>query len=134
MALSRLVVALFRNRNLNQVWLGTLRSIAARAATDPDYARQVGCVLTGLPPDVSAVGAGTAARIFGQAMISPLAAASWHRLSRGRAARLAPAAPDEFRNWAAGTGLVLAEFATQLTRATITRSRVIERYSGSAYA
>jgi hypothetical protein len=66
-------------------------------------------------------------------MVSPLAGASWHRLSRGRAARLAPdgpgdsagypAAPGEFRNWAAGTGLVLAEFATQLTRATITRRR-----------
>ena len=84
MALSRLIVQLFRNRNLNQVWLGALRSIAARATTDPDYAHHVGCVLTGLTPDVSAVGTGTAARIFGQAMVSPLAGASWHRLGRGR--------------------------------------------------
>jgi hypothetical protein len=42
MALSRLIVQLFRNRNLNQVWLGALRSIAARATTDPDYAHLVG--------------------------------------------------------------------------------------------
>jgi menaquinone-9 beta-reductase len=121
MALSRLIVQLFRNRNLNQVWLGALRSIAARATTDPDYAHHVGCVLTGLTPEVSAVGTGTAARIFGQAMISPLAGASWHRLSRGRPGRLAPVAPGEFRNWTAGTGLVLAEFASQVTRAAITR-------------
>jgi len=133
MALSRLIVQLFRNRKLNQVWLGALRSIATRATTDPDYAHLVGCVLTGLTPEVSAVGAGTAARIFGQATVSPLAGASWHRLSRGRSARPArdepgdssgsPQAPHEFRNWAAGTGLELAEFATQLARGTITRSR-----------
>jgi hypothetical protein len=133
MALSRLIVQLIRNRNLSQVWLGALRSITARATTDPDYAHLVGCVLTGLTPDVSAVGTGAAARIFGQAIASPLAGASRHRLSRGRSARLAPggpgdparypAAPGEFRNWAAGTGLALAEFASQLTRASITRSR-----------
>jgi hypothetical protein len=125
--LSRLIVQLFRNRNLNQVWLGALRSIAARATTDPDYAHHVGCILTGLTPEVSAVGTGTAARIFGQAMISPLAGASWHRLSRGRPGRLAPVAPDEFGNWAAGTGRALAEFATQLTRAAITRNQQASR-------
>ena len=133
MALSLLIVQLIRNRKLNQVWLGALRSIAARATTDPDYAHLVGCVLTGLTPNVSAVGTGAAARMFGRAMVSPLAGASWHRLSRGRAGRLGrdglgnsagyPVAPDEFRDWAAGTGLALAEFASQLTRATITRSR-----------
>jgi menaquinone-9 beta-reductase len=132
MALSRLIVQLFRNRNLNQVWLGALRSIAARATTDPDYAHHVGCVLTGLTPEVSAVGTGAAARIFGRAAVSPLAGASWHRLSRGRSAPVArdgaggsaghPAAPGEFRNWAAGTGLALAELAGQLTRATISRA------------
>jgi hypothetical protein len=114
-------------------WLGALRSIAARATTDPDYAHLVGCVLTGLTPDVSAAGPGAAARIFGHAMVSPLAGAPWHRLCRGRSARLArdglgdsagyPAAPDELRNWAAGTGLALVEFASQLTRATSTQSR-----------
>jgi len=132
MALSRLIVQLIRNRNLNQVWLGALRSIAARATTDPDYAHLVGCVLTGLTPDVSAVGTGAAARIFGQALVSPLAGASRRRLSRGSSARLArdglgdfaryPAAPGEFRSWAAGTGLALAELTRQLTRAGITRS------------
>jgi menaquinone-9 beta-reductase len=134
MALSRLIVQLFRNRNLNQVWLGALRSIAARATTDPDYAHLVGCVLTGLTADVSAVGPGAAARIFGQAMVSPLAGASWQRLSRGRPARLPrgglgdaaagyQAAPHEFGNWAAGTGLALAELAGRLGRGAITRGR-----------
>ena len=133
MALSRLIVQLIRNRNLNQVWLGALRSMAARATTDPDYARLLGCVLTGLPADVSAVRPGAAARIFGQALVSPLADASRQRLSRGRPGRLArgglrrspgsPAAPEEFRSWAAGTGLALAELASQVTRATITRGR-----------
>jgi geranylgeranyl reductase family protein len=134
LALSRLIVQLIRNRNLNHVWLGALRSIASRAQTDPDYAHHLGCVLTGLTPDVSAIGTGAAARIFGQALVSPLAGASWHRLmGRGRPARPAPdgpgdtaglaAAPGEFMNWAAGTGRVLGEFTSQLTRAAITRNR-----------
>jgi menaquinone-9 beta-reductase len=133
LALSRLIVQLIRNRNLNHVWLGALRSIASRAKTDPDYAHHLGCVLTGLTPDVSTIGTGAAARIFGQALVSPLAGASWHRLrGRGRPGRLAPdglgdtaghgVAPGEFMNWAAGTGRVLGEFTTQLTRATITRN------------
>jgi geranylgeranyl reductase family protein len=131
MALSRLIVQLIRNRNLNHVWLRALRSIAARATTDPDYAHHLGCVLTGLTPDVSAVGTGAAARIFGHALVSPLAGASWHRVSRGgRSARPAPGRvggtaagylvnPGEFMNWAAGTGRVLAEFTTQLARAKL---------------
>jgi len=119
LALSRLIVQLIRNRGLNRVWLDVLRSIAARATTDPDYAHHLGCVLTGLTPDVSTVGTGTAARIFGQAIIAPAAGASWQRLRRrGQPDRLAP---DEFRSWAAGTGRVLAEFTTQLARATLTR-------------
>ena len=128
MALSRLIVQLIRNRNLNYVWLRALRSIAGRATTDPDYAHHLGCVLTGLTPDVSTVGTGAAARIFGQALVSPLAGAAWHRLSgRGQAARLAadgiggsdgyPVTPGEFMSWAAGTGRVLAEFGTQLDSA-----------------
>ena len=134
LALSRLIVQLIRNRNLNHVWLRALRSIASRAKTDPDYAHHLGCVLTGLTPDVSAVGTGAAARIFGQALVSPLAGASWHRLSgRGRSARPAPdgpgdsagyaVAPGEFMNWAAGTGRALGEFTGQLTRATITQKQ-----------
>jgi menaquinone-9 beta-reductase len=131
MALSRLIVQLIRNRNLNHVWLRALRSIAARATTDPDYAHHLGCVLTGLTPDVSAVGTGAAARIFGHALVSPLAGASWHRVSRGgRSARPGPGRvgdtaagylvnPGEFMNWAAGTGRVLAEFTTQLARAKL---------------
>ena len=105
----------------------------------PDYAHHLGCVLTGLTPDVSAVGTGAAARIFGQALVSPLAGASWHRLSRRwRSAPPAPdrrgpgggypTAPGEFRDWAAGTGQALAEFTTQLTRAKIARSRRQERH------
>jgi hypothetical protein len=133
MALSRLIVQLIRNRNLNHVWLRALRSIAARAKTDPDYAHHLGCVLTGLTPDVSTVGTGAAARIFGQALVSPLAGAAWHRLGgRGQAARLAAdriggsdgyrVTPGEFMSWAAGTGRVLAEFGTQLARAKVSRN------------
>jgi menaquinone-9 beta-reductase len=135
MALSRLIVQLIRNRSLNQVWLRALRSIAARAKTDPDYAHHLGCVLTGLTPEVSSVGTGAAARIFGQAIVSPLAGASWQRLSRRwQSARPAPdglgngaisaTTPSEFRDWAAGTGQALAELASQLTRATISRNQL----------
>jgi hypothetical protein len=134
MALSRLIVQLIRNRSLNHVWLHALRSIASRAKTDPDYAHHVGCVLTGLTPDVSAVGNGEAARIFGQALVAPLAGASWHRLSsRRQSARPAPdgfgnvagysMTPSEFRDWAAGTGQALAEFTAQLARAKIAPNR-----------
>jgi hypothetical protein len=129
MAFSRLVVQLFRNRNLNHVWLRALRTIASRAKTDPDYAHRVGCVLTGLTPAVSTLGTGTAARIFGQALIPSPAGASWHRLGRrGQPRHLTPdgigntMTPGEFKDWTAGTGRALAEFTTQLTRATITRS------------
>jgi len=133
MAFSRLVVQLFRNRNLNHVWLRALRTIASRANTDPDYAYRVGCVLSGLTPAVSTPGTGTAARIFGQALVPSPASASWPRLGRrGQSVRPTPdeignmarysMTPGEFKAWAAGTGRALAEFTTQLTRATITRS------------
>ena len=127
MALSRLIVQLFRNRNLNHAWLRALRTIASRAGTDPDYAYRVGCVLTGLTPAVSTVGTGAAARIFGQAVVCPPAGASWHRPGRrgqpvprtpdgtGTTAR-SSMAPGEFKEWAAGTGRALAEFTTQLIR------------------
>jgi geranylgeranyl reductase family protein len=132
MAFSRLVVQLFRNRNLNHVWLHALRVIASRTQTDPDYAYRVGCVLSGLIPAVDTIGTGAAARIFGQAVISP-AGASWHRLGHrrqplrpapketGNSVRY-PVTPDEFIDWVAGAGRALAEFSTQLTRAKITRS------------
>jgi menaquinone-9 beta-reductase len=134
MALSRLIVQLIRNRNLNYVWLHALRSIASRAKSDPDYAHHLGCVLTGLTPDVSTVGTGVAARIFGQALVSPLVGASWHRLGRRRqSAGVAPegfgngagypGTRDGFVNWGAGTGRVLGEFSTQLVWAKITRNQ-----------
>jgi flavin-dependent dehydrogenase len=119
MAFSRLTVQLFRNRNLNHVWLRALRTIATRAEADPDYAYRVGCVLTGLTPAASTVGAGTAARIFGQAILSR--PARGERRPLGDTARYSVTA-GEFTDWAAGTGRALAEFSTQLTRATITRS------------
>ena len=141
LALSRLIVQLIRNRNLNHVWLRALRTIAARAKTDPDYAHHLGCVLTGLTADVSTVGTGAAARIFGQALVFPLADAAWLRVSRRRlsppprpeqagdsAARYAVHS-DDFMNWAAGTGRALAEFTTQLARAKLTRSRRPEHRS-----
>jgi geranylgeranyl reductase family protein len=133
MAFSRLVVQLFRNRNLNHVWLRALRTIASRANTDPDYAYRVGCVLSGLTPAVSTPGTGAAAWIFGQALVPSRVSASWPRLGRrGQSVRPTPdeigntarysMTPGEFKDWAAGTGRALAEFTTQLTRATITRS------------
>jgi geranylgeranyl reductase family protein len=133
MAFSRLVVQLFRNRSLNHVWLRALRNIAARAKTDPDYAYRAGCVLSGLTSAASTPGPGTAARVFGQAIISPSAGTSWRRRGRsGQSVPLASAgtghaagyslAPGEFIDWSAGTGRALAEFTTQLTRAAITRS------------
>jgi flavin-dependent dehydrogenase len=132
MAFSRLVIQLFRNRNLNQVWLRALRTIAAQAETDPGYAHRVGCVLSGLTPADRTLGAGGAARIFGQALISPPAGRPWRRTGRrGQPARSAPdgtgstagyaMTPGEFTDWAAGTGRALAEFTSQLTRAKITR-------------
>jgi geranylgeranyl reductase family protein len=137
MAFSRLIVQLFRNRSLNHVWLRALRTIATRAKTDPDYAYRVGCVLSGLTPAASTVSTGTAARIFGQAMVFPAASGSWHRLGRrGQPVRLASAAtgnagrysmtPGEFADWSADTGRALAEFTTQLTRSAITRSPVAD--------
>jgi geranylgeranyl reductase family protein len=134
LALSRLIVQLIRNRSLNHVWLGTLRSMASRAKTDPDYAHHLACVLTGLTSDVSAVSTGTAARIFGKALVVPLAGASRQRISgRGRSARPTPdglgdiaghaLAPGEFMNWAAGTGRGLGELTGQLTRAVVTRNK-----------
>jgi menaquinone-9 beta-reductase len=141
MALSRLFVQLIRNRSLNHVWLRALGSITARATADPDYAYRVGCVLTGLTPDVAAVGTGAAARIFGQALVASLAGASWERISRrGQPARPSPdgfgdaagypVTRDEFVNWAAGTGRALAELTTQLTRASITRKPALRPSSG----
>jgi geranylgeranyl reductase family protein len=135
MAFSRLVVQLFRNRNLNHVWLRALRTIAARANTDPDYAHQVGCVLSGLTPAASTPGTGTAARIFGQALLPSPASPSWPRLGRrGQPAPLTPdrigntaryaMTPGEFKDWAAGTGRALAELTTQLTRAQLTRATI----------
>ena len=128
MAFSRLVVQLFRNRNLDHLWLRALRTIAARTATDPDYAYRVGCVLSGLTP-VDTLGTGGAARIFGQALLSPPASAPWRR--PGHPARRSPdgtgstarsaMTPGEFTDWAAGTGRAIAEFTTQLTRAKIGR-------------
>jgi geranylgeranyl reductase family protein len=126
MALSRLIVQLIRNRSLNHVWLSALSSIAARAQTDPDYAHHLGCVLTGLTPAVSAVGTAAAARIFGRALVPPLASEPWRRLTRhGPSARPtagpAEAGPGEFTTWAAGTARSLAELTTELTRASLTR-------------
>src|SRR6202021_1108185 len=96
-------------------------------------AYRVGCVLSGLTPAVSTPGTGAAAKIFGQALVPSRVSASWPRLGRrGQSVRPTPdeigntarysMTPGEFKDWAAGTGRALAEFSTQLTRATITRS------------
>src|SRR6202012_2791129 len=92
MAFSRLVVQLFRNRNLNHLWLRALRTIASQAETDPDYAPRVGCVLSGLPPADSTLGPGGAAKIFGQALVSPQAGVPGRRI--GRRGQPAPRTPE----------------------------------------
>jgi geranylgeranyl reductase family protein len=48
LALARAAVQLIRNRSLNSFWLEALRIIAAKAATDPDYAYLTGGVLAGV--------------------------------------------------------------------------------------
>ena len=50
MALAQMIVELIRNRSLNQVWLRSLRDLAARARADPAYTRVAGGVLAGLLP------------------------------------------------------------------------------------
>jgi len=115
MALSRLIVQLFRNRRLNRVWLGALRSIAGRCEADPQYAYRVGCVLCGLPSADSSVGNGAAAGIFARAMVS--------RRGRGPGDRgaVARGGSGEFAGWAGGTGRALADFAATLTRSGVAR-------------
>jgi len=136
LAFSRLIVQIIRNRDLNPVWLRALRAIASRATIDPDYAYRVSCVLTGLTPATRALDLSVVAKTVEQAIISARPGASWHRLGRrrqpvrpaldgsrdssdGTARYSVP--PDEFVDWAAGVGKTLAEFATQLTRAKVTR-------------
>jgi hypothetical protein len=50
MALAQMIVEVIRNRSLTGVWLSFLRALAARARTDPAYARTTGGVLAGLLP------------------------------------------------------------------------------------
>ena len=138
MAFSRLIIQLIRNRALNPFWLGAVRSIAARATTDPDYAHRASCVVTGLAPANTALGLGVAAKTAGQAIISRRAGASPHRPGRrGHYGRTAPApspgkaakstrqalTPRERADWAAGVGQALAELTTQLTRAKLASVR-----------
>jgi menaquinone-9 beta-reductase len=131
MALSRLIVQLIRNRALNPVWLQALRIIAARAATDPDYAYRVGCVLTGLSPAISTLGAGVVAKTVEQALLTAWQRGSWRRAERRRGGLPGPPAgragdavsvreavgAGELVEWAAGAGRALAELITELARA-----------------
>jgi geranylgeranyl reductase family protein len=111
MAFSRLAVQLTRNRALNPVWMRTLRIIASRAQTDPDYAYRVGCVVTGLAPATRTLNLSMAAKTAGQARISARSGVSGHRQGR------------EFAGWAGGVGRALTDLIFQLSIAKLTRSR-----------
>ncbi len=50
MALAQMIVALIKNRSLNGIWLGTLRTLAARARRDPVFADTAGGILVGVLP------------------------------------------------------------------------------------
>jgi flavin-dependent dehydrogenase len=56
MALAQMIVQLIRNRDLNPVWLASLRIITQRAKKDTEYARLAGGILAGLVPARHAVG------------------------------------------------------------------------------
>ncbi len=56
MALAQMIVQLIRNRDLNPLWLASLRVITQRAKKDPEYARIAGGILAGLVPAHHAVG------------------------------------------------------------------------------
>jgi geranylgeranyl reductase family protein len=125
MAFSRLIVELFRNRALNPIWLRTLRSVAARASIDADYAYRVGCVLIDLPPATRALGLSVALKTVKQATRSPRAGVSSSRsIGRHRhrprnascheiASLTRPVPnPGELVGWAAGVGQAFAELTT----------------------
>jgi geranylgeranyl reductase family protein len=135
MALSRFVVQIIRNRNLNPTWLRTLRIIAARARTDPDYADRIGCVLTGLTPATSTLGLSVPVKTAGQAIASARPGTSWRRrdgrsqpghraigISRRRIGAAAgnTATARELIGWALGVWRALADLITQLADAKIT--------------
>jgi len=114
MAFSRLIVELFRNRAMNPMWLRTLRSVAARASIDADYAYRVGCVLIDLPPASRALGLSVALKTVKQATRFPLG--SPHGPSNPSGDEIAGPTrpvpnPGEFLGWAAGVGQALAELA-----------------------
>lgn len=50
LALSRAIIQLLRNRNLNPLWIQVLRLIIERASVDRDYAETAGGVLAGVVP------------------------------------------------------------------------------------
>ncbi len=56
MALSRLIIDLISNRNLNPIWLQALRIITHRAAFDKEYAQSAGAILAGIAPARDALG------------------------------------------------------------------------------
>lgn len=145
MAFSRLLVELFRNRAMNPIWLRTLRSVAALASIDPDYAYRVGCVLTDVPPGTRALGLSVALKTVKEAARSPRAGVSSSR-SIGRSPHGPPNAsgntiagptrpvpnPGEFVGWAAGVGQALAELAIRPVHRRGTLSNSAARQAGGS--
>jgi hypothetical protein len=130
MALSHLIVQAIRHRGLNPVWLHALRSIAARARLDPEYAYVAGGILAGLVPARRAVDLGFIRNTLEQAALS-LGFNSMINVARGprsiaalsidalRASReiAAPTLQHPFESFKWGLGLAtsLVDLAAQVT-------------------
>jgi geranylgeranyl reductase family protein len=117
MALAQMIVALIKNRSLNRIWLGTLRTLAARARRDPAFADTAGGILVGVQPARDAASRRMMTAAVEQAVRSAAATAV---LTLGHR-RKAPSTPRRFsrttvRNPRAliGWGAALAPAALEL--------------------
>lgn len=129
MAFSRLIVELIRNRALSPAWLRAVRVVASHASTDPDYAYRASCVATGMAPTARMLTLSMVSRTARQATTSHHVGGSRHRLFHGLSQAKAGGTtghtvmPRELARWAGGVRRALAELATQLARAGLTRTR-----------
>ena len=87
MAMASLIVQLIRQRHLTDLWLASLRVIAARARNDTHYAEIVGGILAGLLPAREALSWHVVARTADQAFQSALVATAIGLLRDGQFVR-----------------------------------------------
>jgi len=134
MALASLVVALIRNRALTPLWFWSLRTIAARAGTDPAYAATVGGILAGIVPAGDALGwrvlTGTGQEALASTLPRPgpqllRSAAAGGVVTAGTAFGVAYDAvrsPADVSQWAVGVTRALAELARRTAVQAVTGS------------